>query len=533
MKHLPVFLSGFLAVLSLCGCSECSRTPRAKHVIFLGFDAMSAAGIQRAKTPNFNDMIEHGAVSLDTRCVRETSSSQNWMSMLSGTPVEMHGVLDNDWEYETRSIEPAVRNAAGMFPTVFDWFKEQNPKGKLYGFYEWTGQERMYDTTRFDKIVKGEDAETLLKKAFEAYLSDEPELLYISIDITDHVGHTYGHESQEYFNTVTRMDQLVGEFIKELKSRDMLKDAVIIITADHGGIRFGHGGDTMAELQIPVILYGKGVTEGKLMEHANMIYDNAATIAGLLGVKMPPECRGRFMKEAFEPRTAAKYVPVPLVYPFTGVVREDEKVSITADLEGAEIYYTLDGTIPDEHSTKYDGPFPLPVSGFVNAVACKDGQHSAMASNFLYASQSAEEAAIGYKIYRNYFGEMLPDFTKFGRADASGHVSAFSLDGLPVTADDDDFAVIFTTCLVIRKSGTYVFEVSSDDGSKLYIDETLVVNNDGSHSLNTKKGCIRLSEGRHILKVEYFEDHGGQALEVRFAENGSTPHPFFPGDLTR
>ena len=292
--------------LCLCGCTP--RQPRARHVIILGFDAMGALDIQRAKTPCFDHLIENGAVSLHTRCVRETVSSPNWMSMVSGAPIEMHGVFNNEWRPgEPGNVPPALSNAEGKFPTVFDLIRAQRPALKQYAFVEWTDEVRMYDMGAFDlSFVYGIDSTLrepmdVIRKAFDIYLQDRPEVLFLSMDLTDHVGHVYGHESREYFDCITAFDALIDDFVQTLEARDWMKNTVILITADHGGIGHGHGGDTMAEFEVPVILYGKGVTKGKVMKRTNMIYDVGATVAGLLGIKMPWECRGKFLSEAFEP----------------------------------------------------------------------------------------------------------------------------------------------------------------------------------------------------------------------------------------
>ncbi len=526
------------AAVILTGCCSQERTPRAKHVIFLGFDAMSSIGIQRAETPNFNYMIENGAVSLDTRCVRPTSSSQNWMSMVSGAPIEVHGVYDNDWEPDGITIEPAVTNAKGLFPTMFDDIRAGMPDARMYSYVEWTGEVRMYDMSVFDKsVVSGIDgeynADQLLEMAFADYLADEPEFMFVSIDLPDHEGHVHGHDSQAYWDCLNHMDALVGGFVKELEARGMMDDAVIMIAADHGGILYGHGGDSMEELKVPIIMYGKGVTKGKVMESTNMIYDNAVTVCGLLGVDMPRACRGKFLYEAFEPKTDVCYVPTPLIRPFKGVVGEGETVTITADAEGVEIYYTLDGTVPTLESTKYTGPFGLSESCTVQAVAYRNGNRSGVASNFLYSSVLTGEPSVGYKLYRNFNRQQLPDFTKFGRPDAQGFVSFFSLDEIPVADGEDHFAVIFHSTLMVKEAGKYTFELSSDDGSKLYIDGDCIINNDGSHSRMSRSAVADLTQGDHLVKVEYFDDTDGQSVELRWAPAGKAPRPIFPQELKR
>ena len=532
-----IFSAFAIAAMLLSSCCQ-DETPRAKHVIFLGFDAMSAIGIQRAETPNFNYMIENGAISLKTRCVRETSSSQNWMCMVSGAPIEMTGITDNGWEKDNAMISPAVKNKVGIFPTVFDAIREQRPDARMEAYIEWGNETRMYDMSVFDKAVytHGDEhytGEEVMDAAFASYLENEPDFMFVSVDVTDHKGHECGHESQGFFDCIHHMDEKVGAFVKELEARGMMKDAVIIITADHGGINFGHGGDTMAELQIPEIVYGKGVTKGKVMEHANMIYDNAATIAGLLGVKLPEECRGKFMMQAFEPKTSVCYVPVPLVHPFKGVVADGEKVSITADVDGAEIYYTLDGSEPTKESIKYDGPFDIDGSVVIRSVAYKNGNYGETAINNLYTKAPEGLAVVKYRLHKNYMGTNVPDFDKNGRPDAEGYVSSFALEELPVTASEDHYAVQFSSNLKIDEDGVYYFKLSSDDGAKLIIDGAKVVDNDGSHSYNSSIGKASLTKGLHVIKVEYFEDTDGQDLLVEYSKDNVIYLPILSSMLER
>ena len=262
LKSIAIIV--FIATIA-AGCRKQVQT--VSHVIILGFDSMSARDIQRAKTPNFNRMIENGAVSLHTRCVRETTSSQNWMSMVSAAPIEMHGVLNNSWKKDdAQNLMPALWNRIGLFPTIFDLIREQKPNYRQYAFIEWAGETRMYDTEVFDSCcVFSKDPDLhekmdVMRKAISTYLSDRPEMMFVSMDITDHAGHTFGHESDQYLSTVSQMDSLTGILVSELEKRGWMKNTVILITADHGGLGFGHGGDTIEEYEIPVIVFGGRTT---------------------------------------------------------------------------------------------------------------------------------------------------------------------------------------------------------------------------------------------------------------------------------
>lgn len=69
----------------------------------------------------------------------------------------------------------------------------------------------------------------------------------------------------------------------------------------------------------------------------------------------------------------------------------------------------------------------------------------------------------------------------------------------------EHFAIRFRGELAIDAPGQYLFGLYSDDGSKLYIDGTLVVDNDGIHSAIGKQGSIKLSRGIHFVEIQYFQ----------------------------
>ncbi len=79
----------------------------------------------------------------------------------------------------------------------------------------------------------------------------------------------------------------------------MLDETIFIVTADHGGIRKGHGGKTLQEMQVPFIISGKGVKTGHKIGSSVMQFDVAATIACIFGTKIPQVWIGRPVTEVF------------------------------------------------------------------------------------------------------------------------------------------------------------------------------------------------------------------------------------------
>ncbi|PJB81317.1 MAG: hypothetical protein CO090_03400 [Acidobacteria bacterium CG_4_9_14_3_um_filter_49_7] len=79
-------------------------------------------------------------------------------------------------------------------------------------------------------------------------------------------------------------------------------------------------------------------------------------------------------------------------------------------------------------------------------------------------------------------------------------------EGFPGITDRFEwFAIRYAGSFHVMEEGKYRFTLRSDDGSRLYIDNRLVVNNDGAHPVLTKNGSVRLSEGNHTVRVEYFQ----------------------------
>jgi hypothetical protein len=85
---------------------------------------------------------------------------------------------------------------------------------------------------------------------------------------------------------------------------------------------------------------------------------------------------------------------------------------------------------------------------------------------------------------------------------------------------DNFFALRFTGKIKPPKQGKFNFFLTSDDGSRLFIDGTLVANNDERHVEQTVAGTIRLDAGLHDLEVEYFQHDGSKKLELLWAGPG-------------
>ena len=67
------------------------------------------------------------------------------------------------------------------------------------------------------------------------------------------------------------------------------------------------------------------------------------------------------------------------------------------------------------------------------------------------------------------------------------------------------FALDYNGSFSVKKAGNYIFRILSDDGSLVWVDGKFLINNDGLHSVASKTAAIELAEGKHKIRVFYFQ----------------------------
>ncbi|MFN0100494.1 MAG: PA14 domain-containing protein [Bryobacteraceae bacterium] len=67
------------------------------------------------------------------------------------------------------------------------------------------------------------------------------------------------------------------------------------------------------------------------------------------------------------------------------------------------------------------------------------------------------------------------------------------------------FAIDYTGRFWVEKPGVYRFRLLSDDGSKLYINDKTLIDNDGTHAPEAVDGSAHFSRGVHRIRVSYFQ----------------------------
>ncbi len=225
----------------------------------------------------------------------------------------------------------------------------------------------------------------------------------------------------------------------------------------------------------------------------------------------------------------APYASKPVINPADTSVFKPESllVHLSTETEGAEIRYTLDKSKPSEKSALYTKPILLQNSQTVNARSFKKGYHPSFNQSVDISFVDPEQNGLHYRFYEGAWTK-LPKFSTLSPT-RQGIIYRISLDNLNVPKYDFGFEV--EGFIQIDEEGEYTFYTQSNDGSRLYVDNKRIVDNDLEHLIEEKSGSIHLNAGRHPFKVTYFQSGGGIGLEVLYEGPGIEKQTIPPEQL--
>jgi len=118
--------------------------------------------------------------------------------------------------------------------------------------------------------------------------------------------------------------------------------------------------------------------------------------------------------------------------------------------------------------------------------------------------------------------QVLPDFDSLTPYDSDvvSEIGFESTNGNFATSGRaDQVGARFTGLMEVPETGWYTLSVSSDDGSKLWIGDDLVIDNDGLHGMQERSARVALQAGKHPVSVGFFENGGGAGVVVRYASD--------------
>jgi hypothetical protein len=198
-----------------------------------------------------------------------------------------------------------------------------------------------------------------------------------------------------------------------------------------------------------------------------------------------------------------------------------EPVSVTGrtTTPGATLRYTIDGSEPTDQSPVLPEPLVLTTSATLKVRGFAPGRPPSATRTAEFKQLVPRRADASDRVARqvaySYYelerpADALPDFSKLQPA-ARGVVATLDLSP---RRRDQNFAIRYTGWFDAPADGVYTFYTTSDDSSRLWIGEELVVDNDGLHAAQTRSQRIALQAGPHPFTVGYQQGGGEFLLRV-------------------
>ena len=276
------------------------------------------------------------------------------------------------------------------------------------------------------------------------------------------------------------------------------------------------------------------VLNGKKIDVNYLTYDQIMNGGELVYTLSAEPCmeRGAAPEAAPYSLTKADIVPAPYTeaqsYLFEGNLEVELKVN--AD---AQIRYTLDGSEPTEKSPLYESPFTITKSCVIKAKAFRDGLESR--TMVLDAVKAENIPAVSRKLtvngvnYEYYEGTMFKtNMIRKGTLVEKGTMPEPTIANARLT---DHYGYVFEGYVNVPEDGIWEFMTKTDDGSVMYVDGELVVDNDGGHAEVLASGRIALAKGFHKYQILYFEDYEGEAFSWGWKAPGKTEFTSVPKEV--
>jgi hypothetical protein len=265
--------------------------PLAKRVIVVVIDGCRLDRFREAEKPYLEKMMAAGTVYENVETVYPARTVVCFSSMLTGAAPERHGIASN-----------LVLKLGLKVESIFEVLRRHGKVGRLVGIahlIDAFGD----DVASVTSVAHNDKIDQNLVAAARRELErDDPDLLVLQLLAVDQNGHTRGTYYPEYVERIEITDRLIEEFMQWCEERGYLRDAAMVLMADHGqGRGIGaHGHLSEGERFVPFAMWGSGVAKGRVVSEPHSILDLAPTISYLLGVESPKDSTGRVLTEALD-----------------------------------------------------------------------------------------------------------------------------------------------------------------------------------------------------------------------------------------
>ena len=227
-------------------------------------------------------------------------------------------------------------------------------------------------------------------------------------------------------------------------------------------------------------------------------------------------------------------VMLPYIQSGDTLFKQSTVITLACDTKEAEIHYTLDGSEPTAQSELYTKPFEVSKSGLLKMKAFRKDLDSGMpvictlnkAEYKKPVSVKQAKPGIAFDYYERFF-VTTEDLDKVAPL-FSGITGRINLEPAVVK---NYFGLRLRGLIKVPQDGIYTFYLKSNDGSRIFIDNEELIENDGNHGSVEEQGKVALKAGFHKIMVNYMQCGGGEFLQACWSGPGFQKREISAGEL--
>ena len=211
------------------------------RVLIIGLDGLRSDCLEAAETPALDGLIENGVFSPDALNNDITYSGPGWSAMVCGAWSDAHGVTNNDF----------TGSNYATYPSFLDRLETINPELNTYSICHWSPINDYIQGDVVDESINTTSDQAVADAAGAILGGGNPHAMFLHFDDVDLAGHSYGFSPNvpAYIDAIETVDAHVAEVLSALTSRPNYEEEnwLILTSTDHGGIGYGHGGESIDE----------------------------------------------------------------------------------------------------------------------------------------------------------------------------------------------------------------------------------------------------------------------------------------------
>jgi hypothetical protein len=288
---------------------------QAEHVVLFVLEGFSHDSFKGAAMPVLKKLITEGSVTWTAGVVEPALRLPTMASLITGMPVEKHGITWNSFEFSRGYPRP---------PSLFDYLDLSGGRDSAIFFMEESLYQLAKPTPYTDYQLCGalrpecgpQKLVAYIQQYFQKAASGHgyghavlslPHLLVVHLPEGGRAGVTHGWNSKEYREALQTVDTSMQSVLDLFKYHKLLDRTTILVTALSGkGTDPGAETPTVAAPVVPWIVSGPGIKRGQTIHQPVSIIDTGATVMRILKLETHTEWDSKVVEEIFQTTAATK-----------------------------------------------------------------------------------------------------------------------------------------------------------------------------------------------------------------------------------